>query len=256
MTKRTKIKIGLIVFMLVLTVAVYSLTPYQTLAEVLNIKHEKTTIQNEVNPNKNESNSGQPITTKPEELVKYVEKGASFPKYLSSNPYDYMVDNDYYKELVKKGPDVLPLLEDTITKSESNGLNEYLLAAAMEEISKVNLKKYEGKKYGWETAKGFAQEWHTYLKNIPEKVKSIQSSSKSKQQKIDSLVEMGVPAVPFIMDSIEQGNEELADSLEILLQNNVKASFSKSDTQNPKDWVEKNKSKFTQLKTYVESKNK
>lgn len=122
--------------------------------------------------------------------------------------------------------------------------------------SKVNLKTYGGKKYGWATAKEFVKKWDEHLKNVPQKVKSIQSSPGSKKEKNDALIQLGLPAVPFIMDSIEQGNEEPAntDALEVLLKDNAKVSFSINDVQNAKGWIQKNKSQFTQLRAYVEGK--
>ncbi len=195
-------------------------------------------------------------TNNPTDIVNEIVSGSSFLVQASSNPYDYIKNNDYYKQLVKMGPDALPLLEDSIVQSKSNGLNEYILAIAIEDIAKVNLKTYEGKKFGWETARGFVTEWDKHLKNIPETVKSIQSSSASKKDKIDALVQLGVPAVPFITDSIEQGNQECAGALAVLLKDNTKVSFSTNDLPNSKEWVQKNKSQFAQLRAYVESKNK
>ena len=91
-------------------------------------------------------------------MMDKIEKGANsdLNTQLSSNPYDYAKDNEYFQNIVDMGYPALSLIEETISKSQNNGLREYLLAIAAEEIAKVNLKTDDaGNNYQWETAKGF-----------------------------------------------------------------------------------------------------
>lgn len=60
---------------------------------------------------------------------------------LSSNPYDYIKNNDNYNKIVSLGTDALDIIKKKIDESNENGLKEYILAAAANDIAKVDLKK-------------------------------------------------------------------------------------------------------------------
>jgi len=203
--------------------------------------------------------SAETLNTTINKLMDEVESGAkNNPETkFSSNPYVFIVGNQYYTEIVNMGLPALPLLEDYINKSANNGLKEYILAAAAEEIAKVNLKTDGSQKYKWTDAKGFVKEWNTHLKNVQQKVDKIVSSNGSKKEKNDNLVKLGIPAIPFIMDYIEkdtQNNSQLLEALQTLLSDNKTAKFESSDVNNPQDWVKQNKDKFKELRNYIDNK--
>ena len=166
----------------------------------------------------------------------------------SSNPYDFIVYNKDYKAIINQGSEVLPIIEEKINKSEKSGLKEYILAAAAEEISKVDLK---GDNYGWRDGKGWAGVWDKHLKNLTKNIDNIISSNDSTEIKIKKLTKLGTPAIPFIMDKIEQGNTELEPVLENLLSGNSKVSFDKNSTKDIKVWINSNKDKFSDLRDLV-----
>ncbi len=161
---------------------------------------------------------------------------------MSSNPYSY-INNANYKSIISLGSEALPILVDRIDRSKENGLREYILSIATEEISKVDLKKDRGE---WSSAKGFTKVWKTHLKNIPTNVNKIVASNEANDKKVQELVLLGTPAIPFIMDKIEQGNTELFPSLDQLLRGN--ANFSITDGS---EWVKKHKSQFNDLRDLV-----
>ncbi|HWQ43852.1 MAG TPA: hypothetical protein VN456_17745 [Desulfosporosinus sp.] len=74
---------------------------------------------------------------------------------------EYFRNNANYKSIVSLGSEALPILVDRIDRSKENGLKEYILSIATEEISKVNLKKDRGE---WSSAKGFTKVWKTHLR--------------------------------------------------------------------------------------------
>ncbi|MCL2507841.1 MAG: hypothetical protein FWF05_01555 [Oscillospiraceae bacterium] len=77
----------------------------------------------------------------------------------SSNPYDYIVDNEAFENIVKLGKDAIPFLLEKISASKENGLEEYLLAIAVAKIAGMDLNSEE---FGWTSGKDFAGKWHAY----------------------------------------------------------------------------------------------
>jgi len=83
---------------------------------------------------------------------------ASNPLLLfSSNPYDYVSDgkNEYYNKIVALGPEALPSLEKALAESPNNGLNEYIIAIAIEDIAKADVRGIERDPFAWSDAKEF-----------------------------------------------------------------------------------------------------
>jgi hypothetical protein len=89
---------------------------------------------------------------------------------LSSNPYDYIKDNEYYEDLISLGVDALPELERTLEKSEENGLNEFIIAIAIEEISQADVKEILDDEFAWDTAKGFKAKWDKVKADAPKSI--------------------------------------------------------------------------------------
>ena len=177
---------------------------------------------------------------------------------MSSNPYDY-INNQYYDKIVDLGSKALPVIKKEIEKSKENGLREYILAIAAEEIVKVNLKEGRDSKTRWASAKDFVPQWHEYLISIPNNVKQVVSSNISNQEKIEKLIKFGKPAIPFIMDEIESGNEEIGMALDELTKDNENIIVTKSSGNytftneeiDYKEFVKINKDKFNDFRDLV-----
>jgi len=174
-------------------------------------------------------------------------------KALESNPYVYVgPDNQYYRNIVNIRSPALQYLRNKIAESKNDGLEEYILAIAMEEIAKVNLKG-ENQSYHWSHAKGFVPVWDQHLKNIPKNVDSIVSSNIPNMEKFNKLNKLGTPAIPYIMDKIEEGSTYLVPALNELLIDNKKVIFDKDSIKDYQEWVKSNKDNFKDLRSLVES---
>jgi hypothetical protein len=166
----------------------------------------------------------------------------------SSNPYDYIKENADFENIVNLGNDALPALQNKLSKSKNSGLQEYIMAIAIERIAKVDLKKEESTL--WATAEEFNVQWKIHLKSIPTSVETIVSDDKlMPADKVKQLVELGTPAVPFILEKIESGNEQIYPAI-ITLTQNTKIAATESVT-NKTEWAANNKSAFSNLKQYV-----
>jgi hypothetical protein len=167
---------------------------------------------------------------------------------LSSSPYDYTEAYKEYDNIVSLGNDALPYIEERIDASPGSGLVDYMLALAAEEIAKVDLKKSN---FQWSTGESFSLSWKSYLKEIPAKTKQVAESNNSEATKNEELKELGTPAIPFILDEIEKGHEELIPAAVELIGDKPETLTSPSGVE---DWVGKEKLKFKELKQYVEKK--
>lgn len=170
------------------------------------------------------------------------------PLASSSNPYDYIKDNSEFNNLVDIGPDALSVIKKRVDESSENGLKEYILAIAAEKIAKVDLK---GDNFGWATAKEWSGKWNTHLKNLSTNFKSINKSDKSSEAKNAEIIELGTPALPFIIDEVEQGNNELIPALQKLTEGNGKISFDINSVKDYKEWAKANKENVQNLRELV-----
>lgn len=90
------------------------------------------------------------------EILTNFEKISENANMLSSNPYDY-INNEYYENIVSLGSDAVLVLESMYNNGELTGLNGYLSALAIQDITKCNLnEKYN---LDWSTAKEFYELW-------------------------------------------------------------------------------------------------
>lgn len=96
---------------------------------------------------------------------------------LSSNPYDYVKDSVEFRNIINLGEDALPVLEQKIDETSDSGLIDYILSIAIEDISKVDLKKKDD--MTWETGDEFSLKWKKHLKNIPANVDTADNVDKN-----------------------------------------------------------------------------
>ncbi|OBZ16320.1 hypothetical protein A8L34_26950 [Bacillus sp. FJAT-27264] len=158
----------------------------------------------------------------------------------SSDPYDYVKNNKDYEAIIALGVAALPELKQLLDKSEQDGLMEYIYAIALEQISKVDMRK----ETNWSTGKEFLKTYTTYLKEIPNKVKFIANEPISDTEKVNQLKELGTPSIPYIFDVISNGHQELSPALDYLTDNK-----SKSDTRK---WSVENVEQLNLLMNFVE----
>lgn len=169
---------------------------------------------------------------------------------MSSNPYDFIKNSAEYTNIVNLGPDAIPILEKKIDESKGSDLFDYIFAAAIEEISKVNLK--EEQSTAWADGDKFSEKWKEKLSTLPAEIEKIANSDLSEDEKITSLTKLGLPAVPFIIDQVEAGKTELFPVIQSLVPDEQAKSLAAIDEV---QWAKENKDIFDDLKKYVLSKN-
>jgi hypothetical protein len=138
----------------------------------------------------------------------------------SSNPYDYTRDNDSFEKIVSMGYDALPVLEQGLRSSDQDGLREYIMCIAIERITNCNLKQFDD--CAWDRASVFKGKWNQYLKDLPGRVRAAMQGGETGQPLVDSLVKLGGPAVPYIVqfsDLLDEGDgKAVAQAMEDELQ--------------------------------------
>jgi len=170
---------------------------------------------------------------------------------MSSNPYDYVEQLSGIDAMVRLGPSALPYIEQAIDESSGSGLMDYLLAVAAETISKVDLKR--GPSALWNTGDSFTRQWRQHLRQTPQEVQKIASSGLSPDEKVRSLERLGVPAVPFIIEQVKEGNLELFPAIVTILSGDPTASPDRFSDETK--WIRENEKRFNDLKSYVLSKS-
>lgn len=93
------------------------------------------------------------------EITTNLEQIAEVTDLKSSNPYDY-TRNEYYKNIVNISSSAVPILESMYKSGKISGVNAYLSALAIEDITNCHLSE----KYNleWETAEEFYTLWEEH----------------------------------------------------------------------------------------------
>ncbi len=90
------------------------------------------------------------------EITTNLERIAEVSNLASSNPLDY-TKNEYYKNIVNLGNDAVPVLESMYKEEKLSGVNAYLSALAIQDITDCHL--YEKYNLEWEKADEFYSLW-------------------------------------------------------------------------------------------------
>lgn len=139
----------------------------------------------------------QTIETQVEESLKFDGKFLvnGLPLALSSNPYDFISNNPEYDKLVAMGLDAIEALESCLLDTERyNGFERYIIAIAIEEINKVNLKNFD--EYHWESGDTFVTAWSEIKEDAIDVVPLlISDESLSAEQKRTEISKFGLLAI-------------------------------------------------------------
>ncbi len=90
------------------------------------------------------------------EIITNLDKIAEVTDLTSSNPLDY-TKNEYYNNIVNLGDNAIYVLESMYKSGKLSGVNAYLSALAIEDISDCHL--YEKYNLEWSTAEDFYTLW-------------------------------------------------------------------------------------------------
>lgn len=171
----------------------------------------------------------------------------------SSNPYDYIDDSrikPMYQDMVSQGVDSIPLLIEKINNSSENGLNEYILAIAAEEVGKTSLNEL-GQDFKWSNSKSWSKSIENHLSKVEENYYKILNSSDSKEVKATKIKKLGVYVIPYIMDSIKEDDTDLISVVDDL-SDNSDTKYNNSSA-NFKTWKNEKIKKYKGLKTVYTS---
>jgi hypothetical protein len=241
---------------------------------VMLIQNKQVDAEEYNNANKMASKLNVAIHNMMEEIISKSNKDF---RILAGGPYKLTEDNKYFDEIVETGYPALPLLEDYISKSEQNGITEYLLAIAMETILKTNLRE-EYAQWGsstekglglnqddylqWEnetdkdlvgTSKGFINTYEVHLESVPSKVEKILKSQESKKDKVKNLKKLGIVSLPFILEYNDTESEVVIQCLHYFIPNS-NISLSNEEGNKIDTWSQANKKNLKEFKQYVENK--
>lgn len=127
--------------------------------------------------------------------IEQIQKSKSELAY-SSNPYDYIKNNESYDNIIKLGVKALPSLVDKLKTSPNNGLEEYIIAIAIQKISRIDLNKGN---VSCTNAKEYLSEYNRFLRNVKDQATYIvEAKGMTPQEKQSELDKLGVYADPYI----------------------------------------------------------
>lgn len=124
----------------------------------------------------------------------------------SSNPYDYAYDSEYFSNIVELGIDAVPVLRERLEDSTSDGLEEYVMAIAIEEITNCDLKELEG--YEWSTANEFTETWDNFVEEASENVDTILQDTVSVDEKIEKIKPYGIFAAEKTQEYMQKNKKK------------------------------------------------
>lgn len=90
------------------------------------------------------------------EIMTNLEQITEVTDLTSSNPFDY-TKNEYYNNIINLGDDAAIVLENMYNEGKLTGVNAYLSALAIQDITKCNL--YEKYNIDWSNAEEFFSYW-------------------------------------------------------------------------------------------------
>lgn len=90
------------------------------------------------------------------EIITNLDRIIEVTDLTSSNPYDY-TQNEYYKNIINLGEDAVFVLENMYKNGKLSGVNAYLSALVIQDITKCNL--LDRYNIDWSTAEEFYTSW-------------------------------------------------------------------------------------------------
>jgi len=177
-------------------------------------------------------------------------------RYASSNPYDYLEDNPAFDEIVAMGYDALPGLDRHLATTATAGLGDYLVCAAIESITRCDLKQVEG--FAWADSRTFWGRWNQYLKRMPTLVDEILERDPSFWIQGEEIVKLGAPAVPYVVEYADRIDEQQDSGIPVLLR--IPALLStlvpgSEQAATVAEFKARNAEVIDQLKSYVEDRS-
>lgn len=172
---------------------------------------------------------------------------------LSSNPFDYAAHSPALQRLVAKGTPALPVIEARIRESSANGLAEYLLVVAAQQITKIDVAggPNDSPLREVDVAKQWPDAWRSYRKAVRGWTRKILASGMTNAEKNRALTALGTPALPDIVDEVAAGHDELSPAADALVQGCVEVGGA-ADVHVTPEWARAHGSSFAMLRSLTE----
>lgn len=150
----------------------------------------------------------------------YLSNG--MPLAMSSNPYDYVKDNAEYDKLIALGEESLDDLYKLQQDQEKyDSFQRYIIAIAIEEITKTDLKQSE--EYFWMDADGFSEKWNDFSIEAEENIKDIlNNNSLSENEKIENICFYGTLANNINTTQFPDNQIKIIDSAKSEISNSTR----------------------------------
>lgn len=138
---------------------------------------------------------------------KYYVNG--LPLALSSNPYDYIKGNTEFEKLVAMGEDAIVPLEKCLANTEKySSFDRYVIAIALEEITKVDFKQYG--EYAWEDAESFMVSWEKAKIDVATIVPAVLSDNTlTNEEKWAEIAKYGLLSI----DPLQEAQQQLSSHI-------------------------------------------
>lgn len=126
---------------------------------------------------------------------------------LMGSPIKIIEESEAYQEIINLGLEGVKPLYDKLYESREAGLYEYILALAIEDITKEEF--IYNKDYGWKNSLEFRLSYETKVNNAQVNVERILNNEDlTDEEKTTKLKEQGIFAVSFLMDEYNNENSK------------------------------------------------
>ena len=119
------------------------------------------------------------------------------------------------------GISVIPELVSSLDESDESGLEEYIYALAIEDITDIDLK---GNNQPWKDGQEFKREYKAFVRNAEDHINYIiENKELTAEEKVTELEEFGVYALPYIEEVKGNGDNQFDKA-----STNIKKDFCKN----------------------------
>lgn len=162
---------------------------------------------------------------------------------ISSNPYDY-TDNEYYRNIVSLGFEAVPILMDKSEKKQITGVDSYVAAIAVQEITNCDL--YEITGVDWETAEQFLELWNETMQHLPKQLKTIaENTEMTTADKRSEFQKYGIFGEAFLHETLVEGKKQFAGE-------KIEFMYTKKEKEKLISLVKSKKKELKKVVDYVE----
>lgn len=131
---------------------------------------------------------------------------------MSSNPYDYIKNSQAYADIVDTGIKAVKPLYDMLYESRGEGLNAYIYAVAIQEITDQDY--VYNIDYGWSNAMEFIMCYEMKVNNSKTEFERIMNTKElTEDEKIGNITELGVFAVGYLLDEYDKNRSLLSKNV-------------------------------------------